>query len=129
MAKSLQDILKRRQQGEFVGREEQLSFFHRNLRWEIDDPRRRFIINVSGQGGVGKTWLLCRFHKIAEEFAAVTAYTDETEEDIPGVMSRVAGQCAAQEHPLKTLPGPATSRRPRASVWQPPVHDRSASAR
>jgi tetratricopeptide (TPR) repeat protein len=103
MAKSLQDILKRRQQEEFVGREEQLSFFHRNLRWEIDDPRRRFIINVSGQGGVGKTWLLRRFRKIAEEFAAVTAYTDETQEDIPGVMGRVAEQCEAQEHPLKTF--------------------------
>jgi tetratricopeptide (TPR) repeat protein len=103
MAKSLQDILKRRQQEEFVGREEQLSFFHRNLRWEIDDPRRRFIISVSGQGGVGKTWLLRRFRKIAEEFAAVTAYTDETEEDIPGVMGRIAQQCAAQEHPLKTF--------------------------
>jgi tetratricopeptide (TPR) repeat protein len=103
MAKSLQDILKRRQQGEFVGREEQLSFFHRNLRWEIDDPRRRFIINVSGQGGVGKTWLLRRFRKIAEEFAAVNAYTDEIEEDIPSVMGHVAEQCEAQKHPLKTF--------------------------
>jgi hypothetical protein len=72
---SLQDILKRRQQEEFVGREEQLIFFHRNLRYEPDDDRRRFVINISGQGGVGKTWLLRRFRKIAEEFAAVTAYT------------------------------------------------------
>lgn len=31
MATSLQDILKRRQQEQFVGREEQLAFFHRNL--------------------------------------------------------------------------------------------------
>lgn len=67
MAKSLQDILKRRQQEEFVGREEQLIFFRRNLRWEVDDPRRRFVINIYGQGGVGKTWLLRRFGKIAKE--------------------------------------------------------------
>jgi hypothetical protein len=67
MAKSLQDILKRRQQEEFVGREEQLIFFRRNLRHEPDDDCRRFVINVSGQGGVGKTWLLRRSRKIAEE--------------------------------------------------------------
>jgi tetratricopeptide (TPR) repeat protein len=103
MAKSLQDILKRRQQGEFVGREEQLSFFHRNLRWEVDDPRRRFIISVSGQGGVGKTWLLRRFRKIAEEFAVVTAYADESTDDVPNVMGRVAEHFEVQEHSLKAF--------------------------
>jgi tetratricopeptide (TPR) repeat protein len=103
VAKSLQDILKRRQQEEFVGREEQLVFFRRNLRYEPDDGRRRFVINISGQGGVGKTWLLRRFRKIAEEFAAVTAFTDETEDDVSGVMGRIAEQFDAQEHPLKTF--------------------------
>lgn len=100
---SLQDILKRRQREDFVGREEQLIFFRRNLRWEVDDPRRRFVINVSGQGGVGKTWLLRRFRKIAEEFSAVTAYTDETEDDVPAVMGRVAEQFEARGHRLKTF--------------------------
>jgi hypothetical protein len=101
--RSLQDILKRRQQEEFVGREEQLAFFSRNLRWEIDDPRRRFVINVSGQGGVGKTWLLRRFHKIAEEAGAITACTDENEEGVPSVMGRIAEHFEAQGHPLKTF--------------------------
>jgi tetratricopeptide (TPR) repeat protein len=101
--RSLQDILKSRQQEEFVGREEQLAFFSRNLRWEIDDPRRRFIINVSGQGGVGKTWLLRRFHKIAEEAGVITACTDEIEEDVPSVMGRFTEQFEAQGHPLKTF--------------------------
>ena len=53
MAKTLQDILKCRQQEEFVGRGRQLAFFHHNLRYEPDDDRRRFIINVCGQGDVG----------------------------------------------------------------------------
>ena len=67
MVTSLQEILRRRQREDFVGREEQLVFFRRNLRREIDDPRRRFVVAVSGQGSVGKTWLLRRFRKIAEE--------------------------------------------------------------
>jgi hypothetical protein len=60
MAKSLQDILKRRQQEEFVGREEQLIFFRRNLRHEPDDDCCRFVINVSGQGSV---WVTERVEK------------------------------------------------------------------
>jgi tetratricopeptide (TPR) repeat protein len=103
MVESLQDILRRRQREEFVGREEQLILFRHNLGWEVDDPRRRFVINVYGQGGVGKTWLLHRFRKIAEECGAVTAYTDEAEEDVPGVMGHIAEQFEIQEYPLKAF--------------------------
>ncbi len=45
--KSLQDILRDRQQEEFVGREEQLAFFRANLGYD-KDPRRRFVISISG---------------------------------------------------------------------------------
>ncbi len=103
MAKSLQDIIKERQQEEFVGRGRELAFFHRNLRYKPDDDRRRFIISVSGPGGVGKTWLLRRFHRIAEEAGAVTARTADAEDDIPSVMGRVAEQFATQDHPLKNF--------------------------
>jgi len=102
---SLQDVLRGRQREEFVGREEQLTFFHRNLKYAVDDRRRYFVINVSGQGGVGKTWLLRRFEKIAGECGAVTACTDEAEEDVPAVMNRLAGQFAAQGCPLDDFAG------------------------
>ncbi len=64
---SLQDIFKRRQRSDFVGREEQIALFRRNLALPLDDERCRFVFSVSGQGGVGKTWPLRRFRKIAEE--------------------------------------------------------------
>ncbi len=56
--KTLKDVLNQRQQEEFVGRHEQLEIYERNLSLSIE--HRRFIFNVSGQGGVGKTSLLRR---------------------------------------------------------------------
>ncbi|MBL7065308.1 MAG: ATP-binding protein [Anaerolineae bacterium] len=84
MTKTLQDILKRRQQEEFVGREEQLAFFRRNLRYEPDDRRRRFVISVSGQGGAGKTWLLRRFRDGFE-----VRITRPTSEKADGYLNRI----------------------------------------
>jgi len=101
--KSLQDILKLRQREEFVGREEQLAFFQANLTYTPEDPRRRFVVNVSGQGGVGKTWLLRRFSKVAEEAAAVTAYADDAQDDVPGVMGAIAEQFEARGYLLKSF--------------------------
>ena len=83
--RSLQENIRSRQRETFVGRKEQLAFFSNNLGWELDDPQRRFVINVSGQGGVGKTLLLQQFHELAEKHGAITAHTDETLEDVPGV--------------------------------------------
>jgi hypothetical protein len=52
--RSLQDIIKQRQQSVFVGREEQLNLFQQNLSLPLDDDRRYFLFNAWGQGGVGK---------------------------------------------------------------------------
>jgi len=102
MPQTLQDIHRLRQQKDFVGREEQIKFFGENLRYPPEDPRRRFILSVSGQGGVGKTWLLREFHRIAEKMA-VTAWTDEAQESVTEVLGRIAEQFDAQKHPLKTF--------------------------
>lgn len=103
MVKTLKEILEQRRHQDFVGREDQLAFFRTNLGWALEDERRRFVINVSGQGGVGKTYLLHRFQQIAADGGAIAAYTDEIEENIPEVMGRIAEQFEAQKSHLDSF--------------------------
>ncbi|RCJ42235.1 hypothetical protein A6770_08475 [Nostoc minutum NIES-26] len=98
--KSLQYILKQRQQSGFVGREEQVNLFRQNLELSLEDPRRHFLFNVWGQGGVGKSTLLRQFRQIAEEAKIIPAYTDEGEKSVPEVMGRLAEQLEQQGHKL-----------------------------
>ncbi|MEH2069317.1 MAG: tetratricopeptide repeat protein [Nostoc sp.] len=98
--KSLQDILKQRQQSGFVGREDQVNQFHQNLGLPLEDDRRRFLFNVWGQGGVGKSTLLRQFRKIADEAKIISAYIDEAEKSVPEVMGRLAEELERQSHKL-----------------------------
>jgi tetratricopeptide (TPR) repeat protein len=99
--KSQEEILKQQQQSNFVGREKQITLFRRNLELLLQDERRRFIFNVWGQGGVGKTTLLRQFRTIAEEAKAIAAYTDEGEKSVPEVMASLAKQLEQQGHKLE----------------------------
>ncbi|MEH1951707.1 MAG: tetratricopeptide repeat protein [Nostoc sp.] len=98
--KSLQDILKQRQQSGFVGREDQVNQFRQNLALSPEDDRRHFVYNVWGQGGVGKNTLLRQFRKIADEAKIISAYIDEAEKTIPEVMGRLAEDLERQGHKL-----------------------------
>ena len=98
--KSFQEILRQRQQSSFVGREDQLALFRQNLEFRPEDERRRFLFNIWGQGGVGKTTLLGQFRAIAEKAQGITAYIDEGERDVPGVMGRLAKDLEKQGHKL-----------------------------
>ncbi|MEJ5240531.1 MAG: tetratricopeptide repeat protein [Anaerolineales bacterium] len=84
----------------FIGRKEQLDLFMRNLRLSPYSDERSFIISVSGNGGVGKTWLLRQFRKQAQEAGAVTASVDKIH-DIPDAMQQIADQLASQGFALK----------------------------
>ncbi|MEH2369042.1 tetratricopeptide repeat protein [Nostoc sp.] len=98
--KSLQDILKQRQQSGFVGREDQVNQFRQNLALRPEDDRRCFVYNVWGQSGVGKSTLLRQFRKIADEAKIISAYIDEAEKTIPEVMGRLAEELERQGHKL-----------------------------
>ncbi|HLP88833.1 MAG TPA: tetratricopeptide repeat protein [Nostocaceae cyanobacterium] len=98
--KSLQEKIKRTQQSNFVGREDQLNQFQQNLALSPEDDRRRCIFNVWGQGGVGKSTLLRQFRKIAEEAKIVTTYIDEAEKSVPEVLGHFAEELEKKGYQL-----------------------------
>ena len=83
---SLQIILQQRQQQEFVGREEQITLFRENLFFKPDDNRHRFVFNIYGQGGIGKTSLLNQLFQLAKHLGLTPAWTDEWQDDALAVM-------------------------------------------
>ncbi|MEH2395443.1 MAG: tetratricopeptide repeat protein [Nostoc sp.] len=98
--KSLQDILKQRQQSGFVDREDQVNQFCQNLDLPLEDDHRHFLYNIWGEDGVGKSTLVRQFRKIAEEAKNITAYIDEAEKTVPEVMGRLAEDLERQGHKL-----------------------------
>ncbi|MCB9352592.1 MAG: tetratricopeptide repeat protein [Lewinellaceae bacterium] len=98
---TVRDKVQKQQQATFVGREMQLSSFQENLRREADALHFANIVNVFGQGGVGKTTLLRKFEEQALKHKALVAYTDEGVDDVPEYMAAVAEQLERQGAPLK----------------------------
>ena len=89
---SLQDRIRARQQSGFVGRQGQVVQYHENLGFPVDDERRRFLFNVHGDAGVGKTFLSRQLRQIAIGAGALTAYVDETAEDVTSAMAAIAAE-------------------------------------
>jgi tetratricopeptide (TPR) repeat protein len=87
---SLQDLIRGRQHSGFVGRRAQLVQYQENLRLTIEDEQRRFLFNIHGNAGVGKTYLTRQLRQIAHESGALTAYVDETFDDVTSAMTAIA---------------------------------------
>jgi len=100
---SLQDIIRRRQESDFVGREKRLVEFSENLRLPLTDHRRRFVFNVHGVAGVGKTFLTHQFRRVATQVDALCGYADESCFDVLETMTALAADFAAQDLPLKSF--------------------------
>ena len=56
-----------------MGRAERLSRFGANLELPVEDPRRRFVFCIHGDGGVGKTFLTRQLQRIATDHGAIGA--------------------------------------------------------
>jgi len=94
--RSFRDAVRRRQQAEFVGRMAELAQFRTNLGLSVDDPDRRFIFGVHGDGGVGKSFLLRQWGSIAQEAGAVMCWVDEPVFGAPEAMRAMAIDLARQ---------------------------------
>lgn len=99
----MQDIFERRQQTGFVGRQDLLARFQENLTLPVDDPRHRFLFNVYGDPGVGKSFLVHRLHALALERGARSAIVDDRVFDVPGTMAAIADQLSAQGARLRSF--------------------------
>jgi tetratricopeptide (TPR) repeat protein len=88
--RSLQERIRERQQGGFVGRQGQVIQFRENLGFPVDDERRRFLFNIHGDAGVGKTFLTRQLERVAAADGALTGYVDETAEDVAAVLTAIA---------------------------------------
>src|SRR6266702_5883338 len=82
----------------FVGREQELNTF----RQQINRTHPRYLIfYITGQGGVGKTTLVNRYHEIVKDFGFLEGDCDEQQRDVPAVLGRFAHQLTEQGFPLK----------------------------
>jgi tetratricopeptide (TPR) repeat protein len=94
---SLQEVLRQRQRHDFVGRDARLAEFGANLALPPSDPDRRFIVNLHGVAGVGKTFLAQQYRRLAESSGAVCAYADEDCFDVVETMAAIAADFDRQQ--------------------------------
>jgi hypothetical protein len=73
-----------------VGRQQQVVQYQENLGFPVDDERRRFLFNIHGDAGVGKTYLTKQLRQIAIDSGSLTAYVDETVDDVTSAMAVIA---------------------------------------
>ncbi|MFC0435687.1 tetratricopeptide repeat protein [Kutzneria buriramensis] len=100
---SLQELIRRRQAGGFVGRVEQLAQFKANL--ALPDELRRFVFSVHGSAGVGKTFLVRQFVRMARDREVLTGYVDESAYDVFTAVEAVVADLAGQGGRCREFPG------------------------
>ncbi|GAA4079738.1 hypothetical protein GCM10022233_69510 [Streptomyces shaanxiensis] len=90
---SMQELIRRRRQAGFVGRQSELGGFRGNF--AAAEEQRRFLFCIYGDAGVGKTLLMEQFQRVArEEAGALTARADETSDSLADTLESLVGQLA-----------------------------------
>ncbi|MGW7300863.1 tetratricopeptide repeat protein [Streptomyces sp. NPDC054829] len=87
----------------FVGREAERAAFLGNLEFEAGAPDHRARFHVHGPSGVGKSFLVEEFKRLARERGALTAYVDEDAASVPDALEVICRQFAAQGRRMKPL--------------------------
>ena len=117
--RSLQDLIQARQHDGLVDREEQSVRYQYNRTLPVADERRRFLFNIHGDAGVGKTFLVKQLRKNASDSGALTAYTDESAGNVLCVMTAIAEEFARAGHPLSEFEQRAEAYRQRSRELEP----------
>jgi len=94
------DLIKKREAERFVGREQELDIFQREIALEVPEI---LIYYLTGQGGVGKTTLLRRYQELARKSDFLVAECSEQQKDVPAVLGRFAQQLATLHAPLENF--------------------------
>ncbi|MFD5316177.1 tetratricopeptide repeat protein [Streptomyces sp. NPDC127098] len=97
---SRQELNRQRRRSGFIGREEQLDVFRRNLGRDPESPDFRYLFHVHGNGGVGKTSLIRQWEQQARERGAATAIVGDEVHDVVEAMAAVADRLEHEGLPL-----------------------------
>ncbi|MEU8709351.1 tetratricopeptide repeat protein [Streptomyces sp. NPDC048565] len=97
-----QEVNRRREGAQFVGRRGELAVFRETFARDPEEPDFPFLFHVRGNGGVGKSTLVRQWEGAARERASVvTAYVDDDVHDVFEAMEAVSARLGRQGHPLK----------------------------
>jgi Flp pilus assembly protein TadD len=100
--RSKQDKFRQLNESLFIGREEPVKQFERHLNAKsADDSDFIDVLNIFGQGGVGKSYLSQKLMAMARAKNALTSYTDEGIKSVLELMNAAALQFKEQDAPLK----------------------------
>lgn len=91
---TIQAIQRKRRSKSFVGRTTEIQSFRRNL--ALPNDEKRFVWNIYGQGGIGKTSLVKQCLSIAAEESGVGALVDEAQSNTLDAMASIAEQLKGQ---------------------------------